>query len=88
MRKPYKFLNVLIIMAKTFTVVIAQDEDGVFVGRVPELKGCITQGATLDELMKNVKEAAELCLEVEAEKKGKIADEQLKFIGVQQFEVA
>ncbi len=75
------------MMAKTFHVLISQDEDGVFVGRVPELKGCLSQGDTLDELMKNIKEAIELCLEVESEKPSKVAQEQIKFVGVQEFEV-
>ncbi|HLC84607.1 MAG TPA: type II toxin-antitoxin system HicB family antitoxin [Candidatus Nanoarchaeia archaeon] len=51
-------------MGYTFHVLISQDEDGVYVGKVPELKGCLSQGDTLDELMKNIKEAGELCLEV------------------------
>ena len=44
-------------MARTFHVIIEQDEDGGFVGKVPELQGCLSQGDTLDELMKNIKEA-------------------------------
>ncbi|MBI2657447.1 type II toxin-antitoxin system HicB family antitoxin [Candidatus Woesearchaeota archaeon] len=47
-----------------FTVVIEKDEDGYYVGYVPSIKGCHTQGKTIDELMKNIKEAIELCLEV------------------------
>lgn len=48
----------------TFTVLIEKDEDGGYVATVPELKGCHTQGETIAELMANVKEAIELCLEV------------------------
>jgi len=48
-----------------FTVLIEKDEDGCYVGSVPSLKGCHTQGKTVDELMKNIKEAVELCLEAE-----------------------
>ena len=66
-----------------FTVVIEKDEDDYYVGYVPSIKGCHTQGRTLDELMKNVKEAIELCLEVE---KKNIQPE--KFIGVQTVEVS
>lgn len=66
-----------------FTVVIEKDEDDYYVGYVPSIKGCHTQGRTLDELMKNVKEAIELCLEVE---KNNIQPE--KFIGVQTVEVS
>jgi len=45
-----------------FTVVIEKDEDGYYVDYVPSIRGCHTQGRTLDELMKNVKESIELCL--------------------------
>ena len=64
-----------------FTVVIEKDEDGIYVGSVPVLRGCHTQGKTIDELLKNIKEAIELCLEVEKD----IPKEQ--FIGIQQVQV-
>ena len=35
-----------------FTVVIEKDEDGYYVGYVPSIRGCHTQGRTLDELLK------------------------------------
>ena len=72
-------------MVRTYNVIIEQDEDGIFVGRVPELRGCITQGDTLDELMKNMKEAIELYLEVQSETKSN--EEQIRFVGIQQVEV-
>ena len=46
-----------------FRVLIEPDEDGVFVAEVPSLPGCITQGATRDEAVKNVKEAIAAYLE-------------------------
>jgi len=47
-----------------FTVLIEEDKDaGGYVATVPSLRGCFTQGETLDELMENVKEVIELCLE-------------------------
>ena len=52
-------------MKREFYVVIEQDEDGVFVGEVPQLRGCYTQGKTLDDLMANIREVIELCLEDE-----------------------
>jgi predicted RNase H-like HicB family nuclease len=48
---------------REFYVVIEQDEDGFFVGEVPQLRGCYAQGRTLDELLKNIHEVIELCLE-------------------------
>ncbi|MCH8108992.1 MAG: type II toxin-antitoxin system HicB family antitoxin [Chloroflexi bacterium] len=52
-------------MAKEFTVVIERDEDGYLVGSVPSLRGCHTQARTMDELLERMKEAIQLCLEVE-----------------------
>jgi predicted RNase H-like HicB family nuclease len=36
---------------------IFQDEDGVFVAEVPSLPGCISQGPTRPEAMRNIEEA-------------------------------
>ena len=52
-------------MVKEFNVVIEKDEDGYFVASVPGLRGCHTQAKSLDALMKRIREAIELCLEVE-----------------------
>jgi len=46
-------------------VIIEQDEDGVFIVSVPTLRGCHSYGATLQEAMRNIAEAAELCLKDE-----------------------
>jgi len=47
------------------SVVVERDEDGWFVGSVPELPGCHTQAKSLDELMKRMREAVEAYLETE-----------------------
>ena len=49
---------------RRFTVVLERDEDGLFVASIPALKGCHTQGKTLDQAMERIREAAELWLEV------------------------
>jgi len=41
---------------REFYVVIERDEDGYYVGEVPQLKACYSQGETIDELMGNIKE--------------------------------
>ena len=46
-----------------FRVLIEQDEDGVFVAEVPSLPGCLSQGQTRADALKNVQEAIEVYLE-------------------------
>ena len=62
---------------KEFYVVIERDEDGIYIGEVPQLKACYSQGETIDELMNNIREVIEMCLEE--------LEEELttEFIGVQ-----
>ena len=67
-------------MTYDFNVVIERDADGYFVASVPALRGCHTQAKSLDVLMKRIREAIELCLEVEAP----VANE---FVGVQRVAV-
>jgi len=68
-------------MTREFNVIIERDEDGYFVASVPELRGCHTQAKSLDVLMKRVKEAIQLCLEVEEP----VSNE---FIGIQRVAVS
>jgi predicted RNase H-like HicB family nuclease len=67
---------------REFSVVIERDSEGYFVASVPSLPGCHTQAKTLDALMKRIKEAIELCLEVE-----KIPDDDTEFVGVQRLRI-
>lgn len=46
-----------------FDVVILEDETGGYVALVPALPGCHTQGDTVDEVLRNVREAIELYIE-------------------------
>jgi predicted RNase H-like HicB family nuclease len=66
-------------MTKTYNVIIERDSEGFYVASVPELKGCHTQARSLDMLMNRIKEAIELCLEVQGNER-----ESLEFIGIQQ----
>jgi predicted RNase H-like HicB family nuclease len=54
-------------MTREFNVIIERDSEGYYVASVPELPGCHTQARSLDTLMKRIREAIELCLEVAAE---------------------
>ena len=64
-----------------FSVIVERDQDGIYVGSVPELPGCHTQARTVDELMERMREAIELYLDVEEVEVGR------EFIGVQFLEV-
>jgi predicted RNase H-like HicB family nuclease len=46
-----------------YRVLVEQDEDGAYVAEVPSLPGCITQGATREEALSNVREAISAYLE-------------------------
>jgi predicted RNase H-like HicB family nuclease len=70
-------------MGRDFNVIIERDSEGYYVATVPSLRGCHTQAKSLDELMDRVREAIELCLEVEGDE-----IEALDFIGVQRVTVA
>ena len=70
-------------MSQEFDVVVERDADGYYVASVPALPGCHTQAKSLDELMTRVREAVELCLEVE----DKPAD-RLEFVGVQRLRIS
>lgn len=53
-------------------VVLIQDETGTWVAEVPSLPGCISQGATRDEALANIAEAAELWIETVTELGGPV----------------
>jgi len=69
-------------MARQFDVVVEKDLEGFFVASVPALAGCHTQARSLDEMMERIKEAVELCLEVQEDD-----TEELDFLGVQRVTV-
>jgi predicted RNase H-like HicB family nuclease len=67
----------------SYTVLIEQDEDGVFIAKVPDIPGCYTQGKNVEQVMERIKEAIRVCLEAE-----ELEDIlPLKFVGIQQVEV-
>ncbi len=48
-------------------VILTPGEDGYFVAECPVIPGCVSQGRTREEALKNIREAIELCLESQAE---------------------
>lgn len=49
-------------------VIVHEAEEGGYWAEVPALPGCVTEGDTWEELIGNIKEAVEGCLEVIAER--------------------
>ena len=67
-----------------FNVIIERDAEGFFVASVPELHGCHTQAKSLDVLIERIREAIQLCLEVE---ENSVFSQRPDFIGVQRVAV-
>jgi predicted RNase H-like HicB family nuclease len=67
------------VLAREFTVVIERDDEGYLVASVPALHGCHTQARSMDELLERIKEAIQLCIEVQEG----AADGSLELIGIQ-----
>lgn len=67
---------------REFSVVVQRDAGGFYVATVPELRGCHTQARSLDKLIERIREAIELCLEVEGS-----PSPTTEFIGVQRVAV-
>lgn len=70
------------VSKREFSVIVERDEEGYYVASVPELPGCHTQARSLDKLIARVREAIELCLEVDRD-----ARATTEFIGVQRVTV-
>ncbi len=67
---------------REFSVIVERDEEGYYVASVPALPGCHTQARSLDKLIERIREAIELCVEVEHDVRV-----TTEFIGVQRVTV-
>ncbi|MCR4335202.1 MAG: type II toxin-antitoxin system HicB family antitoxin [archaeon] len=65
-----------------FVVLVEQDASGWFVARVPDIQGCQTQGKTVEQALERVKEAIQVCVEVD-----KIRPSDMRFVGLQNVQV-
>ena len=70
-------------MPRYFDVVIERDEEGFYVASALQLPGCHTQARSLDEVTERIREAIELCIEVEGG-----SEPSLEFIGIQRITIA
>lgn len=69
-------------MPRQFDVVIERDSEGYYVGSVPQIPACRTQARSFDEVTQRIREAIELCLEVEG-----APQDDLEFVGIQRLTI-
>ncbi len=67
---------------KHYSIIVEQDEDGVFLVTCPNFTGCHSYGNTIDEAIENITEAIGACLEDDS------SEEPTRFIGVRDIEIA
>jgi predicted RNase H-like HicB family nuclease len=65
---------------RKYIVVIERDEDGSYIATAPHFQGCYTHAKNLATLMKRIREAIELSIEVNPRPL-----EPLEFVGIQQI---
>ncbi len=65
-----------------FKIVVHEAEEGGYWAEVPALPGCVTQGETMEELLTNVREAIEGCLEVLNERGATLTGEHDKSVQI------
>ncbi|MCG8569866.1 MAG: type II toxin-antitoxin system HicB family antitoxin [Spirochaetes bacterium] len=58
-----------------YKAIIEPCEEGGFTAYVPKLPGCVSEGETYEEILKNIREAIELYVETEKERENKIIED-------------
>lgn len=70
---------------KKLIAYIEKDEDGIYIGSIPSIPNCHAQGKTVEEMLKNLKEVALLCLRnFKKEERTSLSD----FVGVQELNLS
>ncbi|OGF44453.1 MAG: hypothetical protein A2452_05900 [Candidatus Firestonebacteria bacterium RIFOXYC2_FULL_39_67] len=64
-----------------FKVILEAETDGGYVVVCPAIPGCYSQGDTLEEAMRNIKEAIDLCIEDMKKHNEKLPDTSREFVG-------
>ena len=64
-----------------FKIIFETEEDGGYVAICPAIPGCYSQGDTMKEAMKNIKEAISLCIEDMKKHKEKLPDTSNELVG-------
>lgn len=64
-------------MQSDFSVIVERDSEGCYVASVPSLRGYLTQGRSLDEVIERIREAIKLCVRDRSDD-----SENLDFVGI------
>lgn len=64
-----------------FKVILEPDETGGYIVTCPAIPGCYSQGDTIEQALKNIKEAIELCIEDMRANREKIPDTTKELVG-------
>lgn len=72
------------LIGNQFPVILEEDKEGGYIATCPSFEGCYSQGDTIEEALKNIKEAILLCLE---EAKGKHKKLSIPKIGLHLVEI-
>lgn len=64
-----------------FKVILEPDKTGGYVVICPSIPGCYSEGHTVEEALKNIKEAIELCLEDMKSHKERLPDPSKELVG-------
>ncbi len=75
-------------MERQYTVVIAPDEDGVYIATIPALPGVVEQGSTEDEAFEHVKEAAVFTLDSMSEEGEEIPESDVNTRTTRELDLA
>ncbi len=51
-----------------FVISVNTDEDGIYIAECPVIPGCVSQGQTEEDALRNIREAIKECLEVRVER--------------------
>lgn len=71
-----------------FQAIIEQDEDGCYIADVPALQGCHTQGKSFEEVIENIREVIEMCVQELREEGRPIEARFPEVVGIKTIEVA
>ena len=61
-KKNKKVIQILKSYGRGFAIQVTRDENGVFIGSIPAIPACHTQGKTKKETFKKLNEVLKLCL--------------------------